>query len=579
MVSSVKIGYRGILIRPARLLPVVLIAALMTFIPNVVVPTMLSKAHGELPNHQVGWDLQEGTIGGSSARVYTRYTDGEFLQDVPADPVKPGYVFAGWMPRDDRPYVINVRTTSPEYQFNIFGPTGARYQDITVYARWNIPITYNSQGGSAIIDDTVTDSDGIPRSPGTPTRCGYTFIGWFEETGRSAISFPYQTYRNVPLTLFAHWTANSNDANLSNLLVNGGNVSPTVACDTSNYTARVTKATGSATVTATVNQANATIQVNGIPVNSGSQSSEIPLNIGVNNVIRIVVTNKDGATTKTYTVTVTRQTDDATLSALTLSSGTLTPTFASATRTGYTASVSDSSITITPTVNQVNATTVQYLGADGATPFTGALSLGSNVIRTVVTALNGTTTKTYTVTVTRVEDPTDSVTRDNQAAAEAAAKREAEKQAARADITIKLLGGKDLSVEMFAKAEIFGVTTTNIAAVQAELLALPVPTRTDITQVLKVAHKFELVGNIGSDAVNYMQSNSFIEIGLIPADSKNKVSLVYSVRKLPEASRDTYAEIKAAIDAERTFIQARKERLAAVIARNAARYNQIGATK
>ena len=125
MVSSVKIGYRGILIRPARLLPVVLIAALMTFIPNVVVPTMLSKAHAD-SNHQVGWDLQEGTIGGSSARVYTRYTDGEFLQDVPPDPVKPGYVFAGWMPRDDRPYVINVRTTSPEYQFNIFGPKSIR---------------------------------------------------------------------------------------------------------------------------------------------------------------------------------------------------------------------------------------------------------------------------------------------------------------------------------------------------------------------------------------------------------------------------------------------------------------------
>jgi hypothetical protein len=230
-------------------------------------------------------------------------------------------------------------------------------------------------------------------------------------------------------------------------------------------------------------------------------------------------------------------------------------------------------------VNQVNATTVQYLGADGATPFTGALSLGSNVIRTVVTALNGTTTKTYTVTVTRVEAPTDSVTRDNQAADEAAAKREAEKQAARADITIKLLGGKDLSVEMFAKAEIFGVATTNIAAVQAELLALPVPTRTDITQVLKVAHKYELVGNIGSDAVNYMQSNSFIEIGLIPADSKNKVSLVYSVRKLPEASRDTYAEIKAAVDGAMKEIQARKDRLAAVIARNSARHVQSGATR
>jgi len=45
------------------------------------------------------------------------------------------------------------------------------------------------------------------------------------------------------------------------------------------------------------------------------------------------------------------------------------------------------------------------LGADGNVPFTGALSLGSNIIRTVVTALNGTTQKIYTVTVTRVNAP------------------------------------------------------------------------------------------------------------------------------------------------------------------------------
>jgi hypothetical protein len=160
-----------------------------------------------------------------------------------------------------------------------------------------------------------------------------------------------------------------------------------------------------------------------------------------------------------------------------------------------------------------------------------------------------------------------------EAAAEAAAaKREAEKQAARADITNKLKSAKDLSVDSFAKAEIPGITATNIAAVQAELLALPEATRADINQVLKVAHKYEVVGNIGSGQINYMQSNSFIEIGLIPADSKNKVALVAAVRLLPEGSRDTYAEIKTAIDAEIARIQARKDRLVAAITRNSNRY-------
>jgi hypothetical protein len=153
----------------------------------------------------------------------------------------------------------------------------------------------------------------------------------------------------------------------------------------------------------------------------------------------------------------------------------------------------------------------------------------------------------------------------------AAAKREAEKQSARSDITSKLLNAKNLTVDVFVKAEIPGITSTNIAAVQAELLALPEASRADINLVLKVAHKYEVVGNIASDQINYMQSNSFVEIGLISADSKNKASLVAAIRKLPAASRDTYAEIKVAIDAVAKEIQSRKDHLAQVIGRNAAR--------
>jgi hypothetical protein len=163
---------------------------------------------------------------------------------------------------------------------------------------------------------------------------------------------------------------------------------------------------------------------------------------------------------------------------------------------------------------------------------------------------------------------------EKAAAEAAAAKREAEKQAARGEITTKLLGGKDLSVELFAKAEISGITESNIAAFQSELLALPEESRIDLNQILKVAYKFEVVGKIGSDRVNYMQSNTFIAIGLIPAESKNKVSLVYAIRKLPDVARDTYAEIKVAIEAHAASLQARRDRLAAVIARNAARYGK-----
>jgi gliding motility-associated-like protein len=88
-----------------------------------------------------------------------------------------------------------------------------------------------------------------------------------------------------------------------------------------------------------------------------------------------------------------------------MSSGTLSPAFASGTTT-YTASVSNAttSVTVTP-VPTNGAATIKVNGLTSpTTQFTVALNVGANVITTVVTAENGTTTKTYKVTVTRVSN-------------------------------------------------------------------------------------------------------------------------------------------------------------------------------
>jgi hypothetical protein len=160
------------------------------------------------------------------------------------------------------------------------------------------------------------------------------------------------------------------------------------------------------------------------------------------------------------------------------------------------------------------------------------------------------------------------------AAEAAAAKREAEKQSARADIAAAVKSAKDLTVDSFAKAEIPGINSSNIEALKAELLALPEESRTDFNQVLKVARKFEIVGNIASDQGQNIFPNIFVEVGLISQTSKNKVALVSAVKKLPATARDSYAEIKAAIEVETKKIQARQDRLASVIARNATRANK-----
>jgi gliding motility-associated-like protein len=96
--------------------------------------------------------------------------------------------------------------------------------------------------------------------------------------------------------------------------------------------------------------------------------------------------------------------NNADLNALVLSSGALTPVFAAGT-INYTASVPNStaSVTITPTVAEshatikVNGTTVASGAASGAI----ALAVGTNTITTVVTAQDGSTTKTYNIIVTK----------------------------------------------------------------------------------------------------------------------------------------------------------------------------------
>ena len=141
------------------------------------------------------------------------------------------------------------------------------------------------------------------------------------------------------------------------------------------------------------------------------------LSVG-SNVITVEVTAEDDSTTRTSTVTVTRAepstpgqlSSDAKLSALTLS-GIDFGTFDSTT-TSYTARVANSvsETTVTLTVNHSGASHVIKLG--GVTDADGVVSLaeGTNVITIEVTAEDGNTAQTYTVTVTRAAPPSTDAT-------------------------------------------------------------------------------------------------------------------------------------------------------------------------
>ena len=81
---------------------------------------------------------------------------------------------------------------------------------VTEPANPGLSVTYDSQGGSAIPSGFAPVGGSIQSSPGTPTRAGYTFDGWFAaSSGGSAVTFPYAHGQTANFTLYAQWTANT----------------------------------------------------------------------------------------------------------------------------------------------------------------------------------------------------------------------------------------------------------------------------------------------------------------------------------------------------------------------------------
>jgi gliding motility-associated-like protein len=205
--------------------------------------------------------------------------------------------------------------------------------------------------------------------------------------------------------------ASTND-NLSALKISAGTLTPAFSGTTISYTANVGNAVASITVTPTAADATATVTVNGTAVTSGTSSSAIPLMVG-SNIIAMVVTAQDGTTTKTYSVTITRApSTNAYLLYLSVQTATLSPSFAYKTF-AYTSNVPNatSSVTVTPSVldltatAKVNGATVANKAASGTIP----LSVGANTITVVITAQDGVTTQTYTITISRAPSTNDNL--------------------------------------------------------------------------------------------------------------------------------------------------------------------------
>ncbi|MBB5395746.1 S-layer family protein [Mucilaginibacter sp. AK015] len=259
---------------------------------------------------------------------------------------------------------------------------------------------------SVSIKPTLVDADGTVTINGNPVTSG-TASAPITLSGTATLINIVVTAPNGSTVRTYGITVNrmgSNNSTIDLKLTPASKLIATTGTSTVNYVTSVDPATTSVTVTPVAQNAGAVIMINGEQVNSGTPSGAIPLNGGTT-VINTVVTSQDGTSVKTYSVTVNRTGSNnaiATLkinplSTLTLVDGPSTQNYITSVDPGTT------SVTVTPTAQNAGAT----ITVNGAVVVSGtasdpiALSGVSTTINTIVTAQDGTTIKTYSITVNR----------------------------------------------------------------------------------------------------------------------------------------------------------------------------------
>jgi len=195
---------------------------------------------------------------------------------------------------------------------------------------------------------------------------------------------------------------NPSDARLRSLTLSRLTLDPDFDPDETEYEATANNDTSVTTVRASpYGDASDTVIT---PADSDADASGHQVNLGedATTTITIEVTSEDGTETKTYTVEVFRKgTNDATLSNITASQGTLDPAFAADNEGPYTVEVEhdDGAVTFTPVKSDGNqSVTPATISLD---PAAGASEDGSFE----VVAADETDTMTYMVRVTRGDEP------------------------------------------------------------------------------------------------------------------------------------------------------------------------------
>ena len=112
---------------------------------------------------------------------------------------KVGYTFTGW--------TLNANGTGNVYNPGDQYPVGS--SNIIFYAKWtptSYLVTYNSGGGTSVVNGSFKTDGAIATAPTPPTRTGFAFNGWYATDEKiEKITFPYSPGGSSNITLYGEW--------------------------------------------------------------------------------------------------------------------------------------------------------------------------------------------------------------------------------------------------------------------------------------------------------------------------------------------------------------------------------------
>ncbi|RCH55706.1 hypothetical protein DJ568_07420 [Mucilaginibacter hurinus] len=273
---------------------------------------------------------------------------------------------------------------------------GTNYRDYTAITEVSaVRVTASVQDSDATIKiNGATVTPGTP-SAEIPLSIGSNTINTVVTAPNGLTTNTYQIVITRKLSDNALLSALIFDPAISKRKVTGPNYR--------DYVATVANDKSTISVTATPHHPLATVKINGVATHS--VPAIVPLNPGPN-TITTAVTAADGVTTLVYSLIITRRpSTDATLAGLTINPGIAKNKVTGNNYRDYKAKVGAdvNTVTITPTAANAEATIkVNGLGVtSGMASAPILLNVGNTIIKTIITAGDGVTIKTYSVVVNR----------------------------------------------------------------------------------------------------------------------------------------------------------------------------------